>query len=198
MVKTNGKTGRLTWTLNEGTLIIKGNGTMPNYRNFKEPPWWVFHEIITTVIVEEGVTTIGDHAFCCCERLASVSIPNSVTSIGNNAFDGCEKLISITIPDSVTNIGSCVFTECWDLKSIVIPDSVTNIGYLAFEHCYSLKQIFVLSKDPPLIDKHIVVNDDHCTLYVPIGSKDKYAQAEGWKEFKNIQEDISKEELLKK
>ncbi|MBN2922176.1 MAG: leucine-rich repeat protein [Lactobacillus sp.] len=59
--------------------------------------------------------------------MSSIVIPNSVTSIGDSAFWDCTSLFSIIIPDSVTSIGSCAFSNCSSLSNIVIPASVTNM-----------------------------------------------------------------------
>lgn len=93
------------------------------------------------VTIPEGVTSIGDGAFRCCESLKSVTIPDSVTSIGNGAFGWCKSLTSITIPDSVTSIGNEAFWGCGSLTSITLPDSVTSIGGEAFSGCSSLTSI---------------------------------------------------------
>ena len=73
-----------------------------------------------------------------CTGLTSVVIPNSVTSIGNNAFSDCTGLTSVKIPNSVTSIGNYAFLGCTGLTSIVIPNSVTTIGWNAFNACESL------------------------------------------------------------
>ena len=91
-------------------------------------PWYSQRDKIKKVVIENGVTNIGDHAFFGCSGLTSISIPNSVTSIGYRAFNGCESLGSVTIPNTVTSIGEDAFSECSGLTSLTIPNSVTNIG----------------------------------------------------------------------
>ena len=98
-------------------------------------------ELVTDLVIPDGVTSIGDVAFCNCSSLTSVTIPDSVTSIGNSAFSGCSGLISVTIPDSVTSIEIYAFSGCSSLTSVTIPDSVTSIGSSAFEGCSSLESI---------------------------------------------------------
>ena len=87
---------------------------------------------LTSIIVPDNITSIGDWAFFGCVSLTSITIPNSVTSIGDGAFGNCEKLTDIIIPDSVTSIGDSAFWGCSSLTSITIPDSVTGIGRYAF------------------------------------------------------------------
>ncbi|MBO5836451.1 MAG: leucine-rich repeat protein, partial [Oscillospiraceae bacterium] len=110
-----GKTGDCHWYLVGTTLVISGNGAMENYYS---APWGTS---ITKVVVEDGVTTIGQWAFGGCNSLISVTIPDSVTAIGSYAFVNCTGLTSITIPDSVTSIGSSAFSGCRSLESMTIP-----------------------------------------------------------------------------
>lgn len=97
----------------------------------------------TNIVIPDGVTRIGDHAFEKNIHLQSIEIPNSVTSIGDYAFYGCFYLQSIKIPDSVTSIGNYAFSVCSRLQSITIPDSVTSIGNYAFSHCSQLQLITI-------------------------------------------------------
>ena len=105
---------------------------MPDFHIPVAAPW--YHDLvkIKKVVIEDGVTSIGDYAFCECESLTSITIPNSVKSIGHDAFCGCSGLTSVTIPNSVTSIGGNAFYGCTSLTSVTIPNSVTSIGYYAF------------------------------------------------------------------
>ena len=114
---------------------------MPDYDY--EAPWYNDRDKIKTVVIKDGVTSIGKWAFLECSGLTSVTIPNSVTSIGKYAFEQCSNLKSITIPNSVTNIGYAAFGNCSSLTSITIPNSVTSIGASAFNGCSSLTSITI-------------------------------------------------------
>ena len=134
----------VTYTYVEAThtLTISGTGPMKDY-NYNDKPWNNYGTTIVKVIIEEGVTTIGENAFYGCNGLISITIPNSVTSIGKNAFSNCSGLTSITIPNSVTSIGDYAFSSCWRLTTITIPNSVTSIGGGAFSHCSGLTSIII-------------------------------------------------------
>ena len=135
----------LTWILDdEGVLTISGTGAMANW-NWKGLPWYANKDKIESVVIEDGVTSIGANAFDGCSGLTSITIPSSVTSIGEHVFDGCSGLTSITIPSSVTSIGAYAFSGCSGLTSITIPSSVTSIGWGAFDGCSGLTSITIPS-----------------------------------------------------
>ncbi len=95
---------------------------------------------VRSVVIQEGITSIGDSAFFDYSNLSSIIIPDSVTSIGDNAFLNCNGLQSIILPNSLFCVGDSAFSYC-NLSSIVIPDSVTSIGDNAFEGCDSLQNV---------------------------------------------------------
>ena len=134
----------VTWSLNEatGTLTISGIGDMKDY-SYSSVPWDNKRDSIKSVVIENGVTSIGNFAFYYCTGLTSVTIPDSVTSIGNYAFYNCTGLKDVYIPDNVTSIGNEAFRGCSGLTSVTIPDSVTSIGYAAFRGCSSLASVTI-------------------------------------------------------
>ena len=158
-----GTTGPLTWEINGNTLTISGNGAMPDYE-FMGAPWYPYRSSINTVIIENGVTRIGNRSFYCYDySISSTTLPNSITSIGvaafynnlylhsiilpnsltsieANAFNNC-GFSSIALPNSITSIGEYAFSSCQSLTSVTIPQNVTSIGYYAFHCCYSLKTV---------------------------------------------------------
>ncbi len=115
---------------------------MPDYEN-SSAPWGSQRNKIKKVVIENGVTSIGNNAFYYYPGLTSVTIPNSVTSIGNSAFYDCSGLTSVTIPNSVKSIGSSAFSGCSGLTSITIPNSVTSIGSSAFSGCSGLTSVAI-------------------------------------------------------
>ena len=122
----------------------------------------------------------------------NTTIPSSVTSIGSYAFRGCTGLASISIPASVTTIGGSAFYGCTGLTSITIPASVTSIGWDALWGCSSLTDIYARHTDPEAYHCPDYAFSDvpfsTCTLHVPIGSKEAYANTAPWSKFKNIVE----------
>ena len=130
----------------------------------------------------------AQHLFLNGEEIKELAIPNSVTRIKSYAFEGCAGLTSITFPNSVTSIGECAFKGCVGLTSITFPNSVTNIESYAFSGCDIPK---VISKIENPFDIGDVFSNNtfmNATLYVPIGTIDKYKVTKGWKKFVYIEE----------
>ena len=151
----SGGVSSVTATLNNGVLTISGTGAMANYTSTASSrPWNDQRASITSMIIEEGVTTIGDYAFgnttgSNLQNLVSVTIPSTVTSIGSYAFRGCSGLTGVTIPNSVTSIGTMTFYGCNGLTSVTIGNSVTTIGTNAFNGCSNLTEVTSLRTAAP-------------------------------------------------
>ena len=98
---------------------------------------------LTSIVIPNSVTSIGEMAFSYCSGLTSIKIPNSVKSIGREAFVLCSGLTSVTIGYSVESIGDYAFDGCSGLTSITIPSSVTSIGFGVFQGCSELESVVV-------------------------------------------------------
>lgn len=99
-----------------------------------------FYNLSGDFVIDEEITTIGEHAFYNCADLTEIAIPDGVISIELMAFSGCTGLTEITIPNSVTSIGIGAFYCCGPgLRSITIGSGITSIGEKAFEHCEGLR-----------------------------------------------------------
>ena len=134
----------LNWQLlDSGVLIISGTGDMSNYVYTSTVPWDRFRNAITTVIINNGVTSISPTIFYDCIKLTSVTIPDGITSIGGSAFKLCKNLAQITLPDSITYMGDEVFMQCASLSSIKIPKGITTLEWSMFEGCSSLVNITI-------------------------------------------------------
>ena len=136
-----GKCGNnLYWTVSNNTLTIFGTGAMYDYGNSSsnKAPWRSLNPAPTSLVMEDGITHIGNYAFYQCSGFTgSLTIPNSVTTIGGEAFEDCKGFTgSLTIPNSVTAIGNYAFRYCSGFTgSLTIPNSVTSIGISAFDDC---------------------------------------------------------------
>ena len=129
----------LFWTLDaDGTLTISGTGAW-NGVGGAGPDWGN----VKKIVVEEGVTTIGNGAFMGCSSATEVQLPSTVTAIGDHAFDFCQSLTSITLPANLKTIGPNAFSGC-GLTGITIPEKVTSIGFCAFAYCENLVSVTIL------------------------------------------------------
>ena len=197
------------------STTLAGGEAMPNYK-FENGSWtapWFYSREgynITSVIIKNNITSIGNAAFSNCGNIISVSIPNSVKTIGEYAFYVCRKLASVTIPNSVITIGENAFSDCHSLSSLSIGDSVKSIGGDAFAYSKSLTSIIIpnsvesmggyVFREAALTDVTVKwttplsvyldlfdgVYTEEATLHVPAGTKALYQAADVWKEFGTI------------
>lgn len=152
----------LEWTLSGNTLIISGEGEMTDFTTInssisdKKPSWNPYKDLIESVVIEEGVTSIGGFAFYEYPNLKSITIPEGVTKIGPKAFQNCDALTNIVFPQSLKRIESyqcgggintgffytsSAFYDCDGLTEITIPANVDFIGGSAFRNCSNLKRV---------------------------------------------------------
>ncbi len=111
----------LTWSLaSDGTLTVSGTGTMDNWGWWEDVPWSDYVSGVQTVVIENGVTSIGKNAFGHCYNLTDITIPDSVASIEGEPFAYCFSLTGITIPAGVTSIADNAFHQCENLTRITV------------------------------------------------------------------------------
>ncbi len=115
---------------------------------------------MTSVVLPETVTEIGERAFYACTNLTSITLPEGVTKIEYGTFESC-TFTSFIIPETVTEIGDRAFESCSELTSIVIPETVTEIGDIAFDGCFNLSSVTIKNKDCFI---HL---SNPCTLGIP-------------------------------
>ena len=118
------------------------------------------------------------------ELVTDLVIPDGVNEIKLMAFALCESIKSVTIPDSVTTIGVCAFRNCSSLTNVTIGDSVTTIGDGAFYNCTSLTSVYCKPTTPPAGGSSMFsINASGRKIYVPMESVEAYKSAEGWSEY---------------
>ena len=165
--------GNVTWTLDcDGVLKISGTGAMKTYGDSSSMPWNTRKAEINTIIIENGVTEIGQFCFCECSNVTTVSIPDSVTIIKMNAFLNCTSLTDIHLPEELTEIGGGAFLNCTSLTSIIIPEKLTSLETYSFIDCASLKNIQFLGLTPPVFHRDCIPAG--VNIIVPDGCKSSY------------------------
>ena len=132
-----------TYVASTHTLTISGNGSIKSYDYQYGSPWHNYGSVIQTLIIEKGVTSIGNYAFDDCNGLTKATIPSTVTSIKQGAFRSCSSLTGITLPSSIISIGEYAFSGCSGLTNVTIPNSVTSIGTNAFSGCSGLTNVTI-------------------------------------------------------
>ena len=134
----------LTWNLNSnGVLTISGTGDINNFSYTNYAPWYSYRSSIKSVIIGEGVTSVGDMAFYDCDSMISFNIGNRVKSLGYKSFGDCDKLATVTIPNNVKTIGREAFVDCDSLTSIIIGNGVTAMGDTVFYNCTKLTSVTI-------------------------------------------------------
>ena len=127
-----------TWKLKNGILTISGEGKM-RFGNYA--PWFVYRSLVTTVIVDDGITYIDSSAFSGCSLLTDVSLPAGVTGMGGSVFENCTALETITLPEGLTFINGMMFKGCTALRHVTIPGSVEEIVSRVFHDCTALETV---------------------------------------------------------
>ncbi len=137
----------LTWALScDGTLTISGTGAMVHYWAYEDIPWWNYRGSIQRIVIEEGVTTIGNHAFVQCSNLTSVSLPNTLTSISYLAFGHCTSLPTLVIPSSVTSMAGMFIHNTPSLTDVYVSwtgDAVPDMPADIHPHDASQKRLHI-------------------------------------------------------
>lgn len=145
-----------TWTLDGNTLRISGTGAMTDYFNPRSiyatyPEWFDYKDAIHTLIVDEGITKLGDYAFNDYTNLESLSLPEGLVEIGNFTFANCISLKEVKLPATIETIGDAAmnycdngysFYNCSSLDEITIPENLKSMGYGAFNDCTALSTVY--------------------------------------------------------
>ena len=174
------------WSYSAGVMIISGSGAMTDYSSsMTDIPWIANQEDITTVIIGDEITHVGNWAFQGCTELNSVTIGKSVTSIGNGSFDNCtnDGFTVLTIPNSVQTIGIDAFSNN-HLKYVCFGSGLTSIGMEAFMACQDLEAIGVYASTPPTLGMEaFMACSKLATIYVPSAKIADYKGASGWSDY---------------
>lgn len=133
---TCGTDASYTFDAETGLLTISGTGKISD-------KMFLGNESIKSVIIKEGITSVGNSVFEGCTNLTSAIVPNSVSEIGCSMFYQCKNLTSVVLPDKISVIGKGMFEECFSLTDVTLPEGLTSIGMGAFKYCESLTNITI-------------------------------------------------------
>ncbi len=159
----------VTWEFNTttGVLSISGSGSIADYTHVDKAPWNSYTSNITSVVINNGVTSIGTRAFANCVQMTNVTLPDSMICIGDYAFNYCSRLKNLTIPNSVTSIGSYAFYYCYRLDNLTIPNSVISIGSSAFKSCSGLTGLTIPNSITSISDSAFYMCSGLTSLTIP-------------------------------
>lgn len=158
----------ISYTIQDGVMTIKGTGALPDYNDQNGTAHISNKNDVTSLIIQEGITVIGEKAFSEYDDLRTVTLPQSIIRIDDQAFYSCSLLRKINIPKNVAKIGknafeSCAieevdfdskcsasigdfaFSNCTSLTKVTLPDGISEIGESAFKNCSNLKNINIPS-----------------------------------------------------
>lgn len=194
-----GDGSNVKWTFDNGTLTISGSGKMIDKNEVDNR--MISEEILAPslvkkVIIDDGVTNIGDYAFFWYDKITELTMADSVTSIGafslaacgslstvklsdnlttikNNAFVSCSSIIDITLPDSLSYIGEAAFNQCTGIRELTIPKNVSFIDYWAFSNCTALKKIDI---NCPALGSCVFMG---CTSLTTVNFNPKFERVDG-------------------
>lgn len=139
----------ISWGIENDTLTIKGTGAIEDYEltddETTSAPWGEQEDSIKYVIIDSGITTIGDYAFSGLDNLVSVYIPSSVEEIGDYAFANCANLTraNYTPYSKLSKLGTYAFSGCTSLTNITLPDDIANIESAVFYGCTNLTGVCI-------------------------------------------------------
>ena len=120
--------GPIEWKItSDGTLSISGNRSMQSFNDPSSYLWSSYADVITKIVVEDGITTIGNNAFSQLIWATEAYIGNTVTEIGEGAFDGCKELRSVNIPASTAKIANSAFWGCRNLSDVRFDPEIESL-----------------------------------------------------------------------
>ena len=127
-------------------------------------------EHLTTVVMPNTITVVGDSAFARCNHLTALEFSNNLEKLAESVFEGCSSLKSVRLPDGFTFMMGYVFYLCSGLQRVIIPKSISGIGYKSFEGCNSLREVFYKGTEDDWRGIRIQPNENllKAKIYYPI------------------------------
>ena len=174
-----GKIKNMEWNFQPetGSLTVRGRGAMEDWGEWKERPWEDFREAIHSVMIDSGITGIGNGAFRDCTALEEVELADTVERLGVFSFRGCSALKKITLPRGVWMIGAKAFQRCTALEQVWLPASLKYVDMRAFAGDEALHT--VVYEGTPVQWERILISmtasDNRCLL----GAEREYLGATG-------------------
>ena len=161
----------ITSTLTDSVLVFKGTGPMPDYYPWSSRPTispWEKRTDIKKIIIEEGITSIGNYTFRLLSNLVAIELPQNLTSIGYCAFEDCKALTTINSLEDVEIFEGHAFAGCENLQLPSINFFyLTLIGEYAFKDCKGLQSISLFHKNMYSINSYAFGGSDLAEVHLP-------------------------------
>ncbi|MBS2213887.1 leucine-rich repeat domain-containing protein [Carboxylicivirga mesophila] len=145
---------------------------------------------LTTIVLPANSTKLGVAAFKNCRALNNIVFSQYITEIDYRVFENCTELVSLSLPNSLYQINPEAFLNCSKLASVTFTAPVASIAKNVFDECNQLSSIYIRNCYPPQVEQFTFHNmiKENSTLFVPVGSLEKYQETDYWNEFKVIEE----------
>ena len=158
----SGTAGDISWKLtDDGTLTFSGTGAIPGYTLTARPDWYAFEAQIKKVVIESGITKVGNNAFNGCSALSEVILPDTLTEIRNNVFYDCTNLSYVEYwGTTAPTLGMGVFNGCDNLLVVNVP---TNYEGDAFTRGLNVSKTLVPDEAEDEVCSHATFADGKCT-----------------------------------
>ena len=152
----------VTYTYENGTLTFRGTGAIEKQTDGEENPWRSYKDTATNLVIEVGITEIGDSVFYGFTKLQKISLPKGLKLLGDNCFEKCSSLTSVDIPRRVTTWRDYCFKDCTSLTSVsigrVLQEDTVAVGENPFLGDKALESITVETGHPYLyVQDHALV-----------------------------------------
>lgn len=182
----------LTWEFNDrnGELTISGTGSMYDYNDSIEIPWFdhlsqikqitvgdgvtrigncafLWANNLTTALLSDTVVSLGDYAFAKCLSMHTVRIPQRLTSFGTGCFLLCQNLDHFVLPEGTKSVPDKMFSECGAMTYVEMADSIESIGEEAFRDCVSLEKVRIPRNAETIEDNAFAFCSALTTVYLP-------------------------------
>lgn len=168
-------------------------------------------ESLTSLEIPEGITDLPSYFVAGCSSLKNVVLPKSLNYVGWGAFQECSSLERIDLPNTLENIQTNAFASCTSLKYFRLPEGIKNLGdgiiantsleelHIPFfpsimgNHVFAdchIMHLYSYREKPYRLNEYRFQNLNYstCTLHVPKGSREAYAEAYYWRDFGTIVE----------
>lgn len=148
---------------------------------------------LTEVIFEnEDLSDTNNYyTFKNCTSLKNIVLTRNTTTIGRECYSGCTGLEAVDFPEWITGIGIEAFKDCTNLTALTFGSSFQYLGPQVFSNCYNISSVTCKNRNPKPFDGTSFTNEvyNFATLTVPSGCLEAYSNCDGWKNFKNIEEE---------